>query len=319
MKEDGIANKGDCMKDLTVLSYGAGQDSTAILLMLIHDPAFRSKYAPGKLIVVMADTGNEHGHTYRHVKATKDLCAKHQIPFFMITPSLGFHGTAPDLISYWKKTNSIGSKLFVKSCTDRLKLRPIYKFLDHFLQQELGMVKSVNKKATVEWGKKNGKIKMLIGIAKGEESRVAKKVTEKYKRECYAFTYPLIDCGLDRKGCQELISKLGYDVPMPSNCILCPFMNDVELMWLKRFYPAQLERWIELEANKIQANRHMETVEVVDKKTGKTKIANKNFGVWGLKLLPEKVVEVEAKHGHMTDAQLNEYKFSHGHCVKSKY
>jgi hypothetical protein len=292
--------------ELTVLSFGGGQDSTAILVKLIHDQAFRSHYAPGELIVVMADTGNEHGHTYRHVKGTRDLCKKYGIPFFMITPDLGFHGSAPDLISYWKKTNSIGSKLYVKSCTDRLKLRPLYKFIDDYLAKKMGGIFKGPKAATKAWKEKNGKIKMLIGIARGEESRVGDpaKIPEKYKRECFQFIYPLIECGLDRKDCQDVIAHLGYEVPFPSNCMLCPFMNDVELLWLKRFYPQSLERWIQLEDAKIQNNLHK---------------LDKNYGVWGKKLLPQKVLEVEAKHGHMTNDELQEYKMSHGHCVKSKY
>lgn len=40
--------------ELTVLSYGGGQDSTAILYKIIHDPAFKSHYVPGKLLVVRA-------------------------------------------------------------------------------------------------------------------------------------------------------------------------------------------------------------------------------------------------------------------------
>lgn len=59
-----------------------------------------------------------------------------------------------------------------------------------------------------------------------------------------------------------------------------------------------------LEQNKIEANLHM---------------GDKNLGVWGKVLLPQKLQEVISKHGHMTDLELIEYKMSHGHCVKSKY
>lgn len=53
-------------KHLTVLSYGGGQDSTALILKVIHDESFRAKYIPGDFIVVMADTGNEHKETIEY-------------------------------------------------------------------------------------------------------------------------------------------------------------------------------------------------------------------------------------------------------------
>jgi hypothetical protein len=293
------------MNPLTILSFGGGQDSTAILLMLLHERSFREKYAPGDLIVVMSDTGNEHPSTVRHVKHTRDLCAKHGVPFFHLTPDLGFHSeSAPDLISYWRKTNSVGSKMFAKTCSDRLKIRVIYKFIDHFLANRLG-IESTRKAATKIWMKDHGKIQMLVGIAKGEEGRVSDpgKVTQRWM-ETFDLMYPLIDLGMDRKSCQDKIRDLGHEIPFPSNCMLCPFMNDVELLWLKRFHPEQLEIWIDLESNKIQNNLHM---------------GEKNFGVWKGMLLPQKVEQVEGKYGHMTDDELNDYKFSHGHCVKSKF
>ncbi len=52
-------------KALTVLAFGGGQDSTAILYRIALDKAFRSRYVKGDLLVLMSDTGNEHPHTYR--------------------------------------------------------------------------------------------------------------------------------------------------------------------------------------------------------------------------------------------------------------
>ncbi len=293
------------MKNLTMLSFGGGQDSTAILLMLVHDKEFRAVYAPGELIVVMADTGNEHPETYRHVKRTKDLCAKYNLPFFHLTPDMGFHTeSAPDLLTYWGRTDSIGSKMYPKTCTDRLKIGPIYKFLDSYLSQFV-TVRAGRKRAIKAFTEQNGKINVLIGIAAGEEKRMSMAEDRKEVwMQGMKFVYPLVNLGMDRKACQEKIAALGHEVPYPSNCILCPFMNDKELLWLKRNIPAQLDRWIELEQNKIA--KHADKGE-------------KNFGVWGKKLLPEKIAEVVAKFGNIPDEELNHYKFSHGHCVTSKF
>ena len=147
---------------------------------------------------------------------------------------------------------------------------------------------------------------MIIGIAKGEESRMtdASTAPEAWKRLAINMVYPLVDLGLDRAACQEYMGSLDLPVPPPSNCILCPFMSDIELLWLHRFMNEDLQDWIRIEAAKLAANTHM---------------GDRNLGVWGVKNLSVKLAEVIAKHDHMTDEDLNEYKFSHGHCVKSKY
>ena len=65
------------MAKLTVLSFGAGQDSTAILYKYIYDADFRVKYAPEDFLVIMSDTGDEHASTYKHVKEIRELCKEH--------------------------------------------------------------------------------------------------------------------------------------------------------------------------------------------------------------------------------------------------
>lgn len=52
-------------KNITILSFGAGQGSIAILYKIVLDKAFRDQYVKGKLIVLMADRGNEELHEYK--------------------------------------------------------------------------------------------------------------------------------------------------------------------------------------------------------------------------------------------------------------
>lgn len=54
-------------------------------------------------------------------------------------------------------------------------------------------------------------------------------------------------------------------------------------------------------------------------KREKYKHKEKNFGVYGKLTLDQKLEKAQRLYGHWTDEQLNEYKFSHGHCIKSKY
>ena len=69
--------------------------------------------------------------------------------------------------------------------------------------------------------------------------------------------------------------------------------------------PEWFDTWVEIEANKVKANSHLDP--------------KKNMGVWGNRMLPEALKIAEEKFGHMSDEDLREYKMSHGHCVNSKY
>ena len=300
---------------LTVLSYGAGQDSTALLCLLIHDPEFRAKYAPERtrlgtrahLLVVFSDTGNEHPATYAQVTRAKGMCAEHGIPFFHLEPGDQYHSDLwSSLTGFYRAKNACGSKAFPKTCTDNLKIQPIYRWLNEWCADRTG--KPADRKGGLySWAARHGRIRVLIGIAAGEEKRAGGEGKNKgplwmqrnIKRE-----YPLIPLGLDRAGCQRLIAEHGYHVPPPSNCMLCPFVNERELLLLARAYPDAFAEWVEIEANKLRANAHK---------------GEKNLGVFGRRSLPEVLEAAEKKFGHMTTAELEEYRFSHGHCVKSSY
>jgi hypothetical protein len=298
---------------LTVLSFGGGQDSTAILYAIAHMAEWRQRYAPGDLLVVMADTGDEHPSTKKHVERVKGWALLNGIEFHHITPDLGFHQDGWKTLRHqWDKNQSVGMKRGAKSCTDQLKIRPIYRFLESWISKRYGFASpngGRGKPAIRQFAKTHGPIRMLIGIAKGEERRVADpaKDPNQWRRDSVTMIYPLITEGLDRRGCQELIASLGYDVPTPSNCVLCPFMSKVELLWLSRRMPADFAEWVRFEDQKLA------------KYAAKGIDPKKNLTVWGTKRLNEVLAQAEAEFGHMTEADLDEYKMSHGHCVASRY
>jgi hypothetical protein len=256
--------------------------------------------------VIMADTGDEHRETYEHVKHCERLCEKHGVEFLLLSPKthLGFFSeTWQSLIHFYRGSRTVGSKRFIKSCTSNLKIRPIYRFLNwwvnhHFFCSSSELVNQ--KKALLKFSEQNGRIKVLVGIAKGEEKRVMDPAKqEKWMQKSIEVVYPLIDLGLDRAGCQEYIKSVDQPVPLPSNCMRCPFLSKVELLWMYRFRREAFDEWVELEATR---------------DTKKQRVT-----VWGTKTLLEVLAEAQAEHGHMSDAELQEYKMSHGHCVASKY
>ena len=310
------------MSRLTVLSFGAGQDSTALLYKYIYDEEFARKYVGQDFVVVMADTGNEHEETNRHRREIQRLCKEHGISFWFLTGNMGF--TSPSwskgLVHFYEVTDAIGSKAFPKTCTDKLKITPIYNWLEEYIFNTYTSIDVVGRKRAIkQFAEKHGKIDVILGIAAGEESRAGtnEESPSVWMRLAVNKVYPLIELKMDRQACQDYIKEVGHTVPLPSNCILCPFMGHQELLYLYREMFDWYFRWTVLENNKLAANAYKgDITKAVNKKTGK--IVD-NLGVWGKKTLPEVLKIAEEKFGHMTTEELYEYKMSHGHCVKSKY
>jgi hypothetical protein len=311
--------------ELTVLSFGAGQDSTYILYKIIRDPSYRAQFVKGRLIVLMSDTGNEHRHTYEHIVFIRQLCIDNNIEFYFITADMGYHpNTWPSLEYQMIKNNSIMSMMMPRSCTDNLKIKPFYNFLNVWLAINLfgeeAPSSTRNRKYISKYHSMYGKINVIIGIAAGEEGRV--KVTKKQKKAAQMDLfikpkkagnvwmsksinrfYPMIEEGVDRQGAQDYINITPWPMPFPSNCRFCPFLSKQEILWMYRFEPDDFALWVMYEQNKLNRNPGHP----------------RNLGVKGEKLLQEILAEAIAEFGHWSDDELNEYKMSHGHCVKSQY
>lgn len=293
---------------LTVLSYGIGQDSWTILVKLVKDKEFRQQYAPGKLLVIAADTGNEHPDTYEHADYTKKFCAQHGVEFVHITKEMGYHADGwQTLQHYFSKHNNIASKAYPKTCSDQLKIQPIYRYLEDYIESRYGF--AAGRKAGLKKFAENfGKIDVLIGIAKGEEKRVSVGEDPKpWMNQVLRKRYPLIEIGFGRAECQQYLKQAFEPVPPPSNCIMCPFKSKIEVLWTARNLPQQFDDWVQYEANKIEAWKD------------RVSDPSKNLGVNGKKLLPQVLREAEAEYANMSNQDINEYRMSHGHLCKNKF
>lgn len=330
-KDIRILRESDPDPQLTMLSFGGGQDSWAILYKLIKDKVFRKRYAPNDLVVVMSDTGNEFPYTLKANKEAKKLCEYHDIPFFFLTNDQGYH--TPGWMSL--KDNLIRNSVILsatmggmKPCTGSLKINPLDKFLYQYMSKLYGypeITYSPDKKASGDksnWNLYNtqfkSKVRVLIGFARNEEMRVIKSINgmkgknfPKFKKQHFQYVYPLIEEGWARKDAQRIITKYhDYLVP-PSNCMICFYQSNEELVWLERNHPEEIDQWEQMENAKLEKFKDVPT----------------NNGIYGDISLREKLVQAKATIskdwnvpiGSLTDEQLWEYKLSHGHCVKSSF
>lgn len=290
---------------ITFLSNGAGQDTTYLIHRFINDPEFKARHVKGQLIVVGSDTGDEHDHTYEHIHYLRYICKNAGIPFYWLIPEMGFHSLAwQSLFGQFYRNNNIGSAAFSQTCTDNLKVQVINKFMEWYLFKHYGYPMA-QKKGFYQFYEDHGALRLILGFADKEESRTANgnKFDPVWKVKSVERYYPLIIEGVDR---QAAINYNEANIPhpvFPSNCMRCFYMSDQEIVWLWRFYPAKFIEWKEREAAKLEKHKDKEI----------------NLGVYGKLNLDQKLEKALKLYGDWTDDQLNEYKYSHGHCIKSKY
>jgi hypothetical protein len=86
-----------------------------------------------------------------------------------------------------------------------------------------------------KWCEANGETEQLLGIDAGETWR-------QKGRSC-----PLIDMGIDRKGCIKVIQDEGLQVPQKSGCYICPFQSKRQFHDLFKRHPELFERAARLE------------------------------------------------------------------------
>ncbi|HVA28089.1 MAG TPA: hypothetical protein VNF68_07905 [Candidatus Baltobacteraceae bacterium] len=334
---------------LSVLSFGGGQDSTALLYMYLYDRAFRERYAPGEFLVAMSDTQAEHPDTIEHVAECRDLCESHSIPFLWITADLGFHtGHWRDggLLGQWRATSTITSVAFPNaSCTDSLKIAPFYKALNHVVACVHGYAEEPRKAALRSYAADHDKINVWIGFTRGEEARagIARSLQQAFDFACIgssdplwmqesiAKQYPLIDLGLDRRDCQNAIKGFGHRVPPPSQCYACHWKSDEMVLWTKLRYPELFNAWSTAERQKLNdwndeafRRARQKPENFIPNGTYKNTPVGGRFHPDGRPIALEERAEVMQRAlGHLSATELlrylDAYRMDHGHAVGSQF
>ncbi len=298
---------------LTVLSFGAGQDSTWLLYKFALDPEFRALHAPGRLVVVGSDTGDEHPETIEHVQFCREFAEVHGIEFYFLDPSMGYHSEAwATLMTQYYRNNTVGSVMFSRTCTDNLKIQPMYRFLAQWLRNQGYAPDSKNAAEPFRaFAKENGRIRMCLGFTFDEGKRVDKTLkraasqeTPAYRRDCVEFSFPLVAVGFDRDAVQKDIRAMNLPLPPPSNCLRCHFRSDLDIIWLHRNHPAKFEEWVEREDAKL--------MRFADK-------GEKNLGVYGKVHLREKLATALSLHPNVTNEELEHHRMTHGHCISNSF
>jgi hypothetical protein len=166
----------DPSKGICFASYGAGQQSASVLALLT-DPNRRAVYdeyvGDRNLIIFHADTMDERSETIAFRAWTAAYCTDRKILYKTIDPSLGFHrgGWIGGLQGQWLKSSGISSVAFPSTCSDSLKIAPLYEAVADVMRRLYGF-KSGRKAEFYQYVEHFGeKLQVLIGFGRGEENR----------------------------------------------------------------------------------------------------------------------------------------------------
>ena len=193
-----------------ILSFGAGVNTVALMVMLIRDEAPLDG-------VVFADTGGETPDTYESVDFARTYLNQHGIPFTIVQA----RPRKTDLYGTALRRRVIPSVQW-RWCTRDFKVNPIHRYY-----RRIG-----------------GHINQYVGIAYDEIHRM-KDSRDKYITNLY----PLIENQLTRQDCVDLIAEAGLPVPERSGCYFCPFNSTARWLNILESHPSLFDKAIELEEN----------------------------------------------------------------------
>jgi hypothetical protein len=214
---------------LTVVSYGGGVNSTALLVGL-HERG----EAPD--LILFADTGGEFAVTYEVVKRVSRCCQEwFGIPIVTISNAgrPGFRHTSLEDECINNKT--LPSLAFgFKGCSAKWKRQPMDRYIRDW------------QPAMDAWA--NGeKVTRLIGIDAGETHRSAN--LEDLDDPKFIYRRPLIAWDWAREECVDACKRgLGF-VPTRSACWFCPASRKPEVLALAEQHPDLFDRAVALERN----------------------------------------------------------------------
>lgn len=235
-----------------VVSYGAGVDSTAMLVAMKREGVIPDK-------ILFADTGGEKRETYEYLDYILEWLESWGAP----------------AVTWVKKKPSprVSYDTLEGNCLDNETLPSLafgrhscsIKWKGTVLDQALtGVSRGPNKrdgwKPAIEAWASGFKVAKLIGYDNGTaDIRRRKKIPKEDDRFLYVF--PLQTLGWTRKECVQAIVEEGLKVPLKSACFFCPGSKKWEIWWIASRHPDLFMRALKLERNALEG-RHSRWDEV---------------------------------------------------------
>jgi len=210
----------DTKYDLTYLSFGAGVQSTALLVcsnLGLHG-------VPRADVAIFADTGYEPQYVYDQLETMRKWS---EIPVEVVSAGdQSSRKSYKTIIPAFTLTEGQPG-ILRRQCTSNWKIEPIIKAA----RRHLGYSpRQVIKKTA----------RALIGISIDEAQRM-KPARERWITN----EWPLIDARLRRSDCLKIVGEVGLPLPERSACYFCPFHSTEEWRRLRDHHPEEWNKAVE--------------------------------------------------------------------------
>jgi hypothetical protein len=221
-----------------VVCYGAGVDSTAMLLAM-HDQGIRPD------LITFADTGAEKPETLEQVTKMNTWLASKGWPLVTTCKKITLDTTPyDDLGGNCSHNETLPSLAFgMKSCSIKWKQGP----QDYVLK---GCSRGPSKRPAHQlWLVAQARGVKLVKLIGYDSSSADIRRSKKVKREDadFLYSYPLQDLGWTREDCIKRILEEGLEVPIKSACFFCPASQKWELFWLAGTHPDLFLKSLDIE------------------------------------------------------------------------
>lgn len=218
--------------DYVYLSLGAGVQSSALLVL----SNLGLRHCPQAAAAIFADTGFEPPWVYQHLEILKKWS---KIPIHVVQNgnlhkdilNATFRGKRQRFVAIPAYTSdSVGKESPLRrQCTREYKVDAIEKKL----KELIGVAKG---------GRVKIKVGALIGMSVDEVGRVRPN-----PKKWIENLYPLVDNGITREGCKNLLREVGLPIPGKSACIGCPYHDDAYWHDLKSNHPQEWRQAVEFD------------------------------------------------------------------------
>jgi hypothetical protein len=219
---------GEVRRTVTYLSFGAGVQSTALLIM----SNLGLLDCPKADLAVFADTGDEPSWVYENVKRLKawskipvDIVKQGHLSADVIGRHNGTGGRFAAIPAFTLGDDGRAS-ILRRQCTREYKIQPI----ERHVREHGGITKGKRAKGVLD-------ATALIGISLDEATRMKPSRTPWVTNR-----YPLVDAGLRRGDCLRIIREAGFPEPQKSSCVFCPYHSDEFWRKLGKNYPEEFEK-----------------------------------------------------------------------------
>jgi len=200
-----------------VVSYGAGRDSTALIIELQ-----RRNHRPDA--IVFANTGSEKPSTYAFIPIFNRWLEQHGFPRVTVVAYRPVRAPYRSLEGNMIRNATLPGAAFHRhTCTMKFKVAPQHRWTRGW------------PPAQSAWASGRKVIK-LIGFECDEEYRLRRAdarahsgKTDPLEARRYEYRFPLMEWGYNLAKCCEIIAEAGLPVPPKSACYFCPNQKPEEV------------------------------------------------------------------------------------------